>query len=53
MILDIHSVVSAFLDERFPTIIGLNKIDLSESDKNIDKIWRKYDEVNDFFNIID
>jgi hypothetical protein len=31
--------------ERFPTIIGLNKIDLSESDKNIDKIWRKYDEV--------
>lgn len=42
---DIHNVVSAFLDERFPTIIGLNKIDLSESDKNIDKIWRKYDSV--------
>ncbi|KAJ3410553.1 hypothetical protein HDV05_003655 [Chytridiales sp. JEL 0842] len=39
----IHKVVDAFLDERFPTIIVLNKIDLPDSDKNIDRICRKYD----------
>jgi ribosome-binding ATPase YchF (GTP1/OBG family) len=50
-IVDIHNVVSAFLEVRFPTIIGLNKIDLSESDKNIDKICRKYDDVTLFCNL--
>ncbi|KAI8615634.1 P-loop containing nucleoside triphosphate hydrolase protein [Chytriomyces sp. MP71] len=39
----IKKVVDAFLDERFPTIIALNKIDLPDSDKNVDKIFRKYD----------
>ncbi|GJJ74859.1 ribosome-binding ATPase [Entomortierella parvispora] len=40
----IKKVVDAFLDERFPTIIALNKIDLPDSDKNISKIMRKYDQ---------
>ncbi|KAI9325138.1 P-loop containing nucleoside triphosphate hydrolase protein [Obelidium mucronatum] len=39
----VRKLVDAFLDERFPTIIALNKIDLPDSDKNIDKIFRKYD----------
>ncbi|KAF8985082.1 hypothetical protein BGZ46_006044 [Entomortierella lignicola] len=38
----IKKVVDAFLDERFPTVIALNKIDLPDSDKNISKIMRKY-----------
>jgi ribosome-binding ATPase YchF (GTP1/OBG family) len=37
--------VSAFLDQRFPTIIALNKIDLPDSDQNIYNICKKYDEV--------
>ncbi|ORY05528.1 P-loop containing nucleoside triphosphate hydrolase protein [Basidiobolus meristosporus CBS 931.73] len=40
----LHKVVDAFLDVRFPTIVALNKIDLPDSDKNIAKIMRKYDE---------
>jgi len=40
----LHKVVEAFLDERFPTIVALNKIDLPESGKNIEKICRKYGE---------
>ncbi|KAG0225605.1 hypothetical protein BGW42_004213 [Actinomortierella wolfii] len=40
----IKKVVDAFLDERFPTVIALNKIDLPDSDKNIAKILRKYDQ---------
>ncbi|KAG0282085.1 hypothetical protein BGZ96_000846 [Linnemannia gamsii] len=40
----IIKIVDAFLDERFPTIIALNKIDLPDSDKNISKIMRKYDQ---------
>ncbi|KAG0349740.1 hypothetical protein BGZ54_004227, partial [Gamsiella multidivaricata] len=40
----LRKVVDAFLDERFPTIIALNKIDLPDSDKNIAKIMRKYDQ---------
>ncbi|KAI9205513.1 P-loop containing nucleoside triphosphate hydrolase protein [Polychytrium aggregatum] len=40
----LHAIVDAFLDERFPTVIALNKIDLPDSDKNIDRICRKYDE---------
>ncbi|KAJ3288091.1 hypothetical protein HDU79_005103 [Rhizoclosmatium sp. JEL0117] len=39
----VRKVVDAFLEERFPTIIALNKIDLPDSDKNIDRIFRKYD----------
>ncbi|KAI8853428.1 P-loop containing nucleoside triphosphate hydrolase protein [Chytridium lagenaria] len=39
----VSSFVDAFLDERFPTVIALNKIDLPDSDKNIEKICRKYD----------
>ncbi|TPX74333.1 hypothetical protein CcCBS67573_g04391 [Chytriomyces confervae] len=39
----VRKVVDGFLDERFPTIIALNKIDLPDSDKNVDKIFRKYD----------
>ncbi|TPX59486.1 threonine---tRNA ligase [Spizellomyces sp. 'palustris'] len=37
-------LVDAFLDERFPTVVALNKIDLPDSDKNIDRICRKYGE---------
>ncbi|CAO3565819.1 unnamed protein product [Mortierella alpina] len=40
----VKKVVGAFLDERFPTVIALNKIDLPDSDKNIAKIMRKYDQ---------
>ncbi|KAI8802297.1 P-loop containing nucleoside triphosphate hydrolase protein [Cladochytrium replicatum] len=39
----VHRVVDAFLDERFPTVVALNKIDLPDADKNIDRICRKYD----------
>ncbi|KAH6559953.1 hypothetical protein BASA50_006666 [Batrachochytrium salamandrivorans] len=38
----VKSIVDAFLAERFPTLIALNKIDLPDSDKNIDRISRKY-----------
>ncbi|ORZ28798.1 45.2 kDa GTP-binding protein [Lobosporangium transversale] len=40
----IKKVVDAFLEERFPTVFALNKIDLPDSDKNISKIMRKYDQ---------
>ncbi|KAJ2961995.1 hypothetical protein NQZ79_g2754 [Umbelopsis isabellina] len=36
-------VVDGFLDERFPTVVALNKIDMADADKNITKIMRKYD----------
>ncbi|KAJ3194627.1 hypothetical protein HK101_002271 [Irineochytrium annulatum] len=39
----VSKLVDAFLDERFPTVIALNKIDLPDSDKNIERICRKYD----------
>jgi ribosome-binding ATPase YchF (GTP1/OBG family) len=42
---DISTFVRIFLQERFPTVIALNKIDLPDADKNIDKICRKYDQV--------
>ena len=42
---DIHDCVRTFLSERFPTVIALNKIDMMDSDKNIDNICRKYGEV--------
>lgn len=38
----IVSFVNAFIDEKFPTIIALNKIDNFDSAKNIQKIVRKY-----------
>lgn len=38
-------VVDGFLDERFPTVVALNKIDMADADKNITKIMRKYDPV--------
>jgi ribosome-binding ATPase YchF (GTP1/OBG family) len=34
----IETVVSAFTDEKFPTVIALNKIDHADADKNIAKI---------------
>ena len=37
--------VQVFLDTRFPTVVALNKIDLADADKNIDRIYRKYDQV--------
>ena len=43
---DIHYCAKEFLAERFPTVIALNKIDMMDSDKNIDSICRKYGEVN-------
>ncbi|KAJ1672846.1 hypothetical protein EV182_006377, partial [Spiromyces aspiralis] len=38
----LHVFVSVFLDERFPTVIALNKIDRPEADRNIARILRKY-----------
>jgi ribosome-binding ATPase YchF (GTP1/OBG family) len=42
----IGKVVNGFLDERFPTVVALNKIDMTDADKNITKIMRKYDPVS-------
>ncbi|KAM3589248.1 hypothetical protein VKS41_000119 [Umbelopsis sp. WA50703] len=39
----VGKVVDGFLDERFPTVVALNKIDMADADKNITKIMRKYD----------
>ena len=39
----IEKVVNAFIDEKFPTVIALNKIDHPDSDKNIAKIAKMYD----------
>jgi len=41
----IDKVVEAFTDEKFPTVIALNKMDHPDADKNIAKISRKYSEV--------
>jgi len=38
----VHLFVNFFLDERFPTILVLNKVDHSDSDKNIARICEKY-----------
>ncbi|KAJ3315287.1 hypothetical protein HDV04_003680 [Boothiomyces sp. JEL0838] len=40
----VQQLVDVFLDVRFPTVVALNKIDLPDSDKNIDNISRKYDQ---------
>ena len=39
----IERVVNAFTDEKFPTVIALNKIDHADADKNIAKIAKKQD----------
>ncbi|KAF2670446.1 P-loop containing nucleoside triphosphate hydrolase protein [Microthyrium microscopicum] len=37
----IEKVVNAFTDEKFPTVIALNKVDHGDSDKNIAKISKQ------------
>ncbi|KAJ9662810.1 hypothetical protein H2201_005891 [Coniosporium apollinis] len=39
----IERVVNAFIDEKFPTVIALNKIDHPDADKNIAKIAKVHD----------
>ncbi|POS83025.1 P-loop containing nucleoside triphosphate hydrolase [Erysiphe pulchra] len=39
----IARVVEAFIDEKFPTVIALNKIDHPDADKNISKITKLHD----------
>lgn len=39
----IDMVVNAFTDEKFPTVIALNKIDHADADKNISKIAKMQD----------
>ncbi|KAF8545515.1 GTP-binding protein [Trichophaea hybrida] len=39
----IEKVVNAFTDEKFPTVIALNKIDHPDADQNIAKIAKKAD----------
>jgi ribosome-binding ATPase YchF (GTP1/OBG family) len=39
----IEMVVNAFIDEKFPTVIALNKIDHPDADKNIAKIAKQQD----------
>lgn len=39
----VERVVNAFVDEKFPTVIALNKIDHPDADKNIAKIAKSQD----------
>ena len=39
----VDKVVNAFTDEKFPTVIALNKIDHADADKNISKIAKMQD----------
>jgi ribosome-binding ATPase YchF (GTP1/OBG family) len=39
----VEKVVNAFTDEKFPTVIALNKIDHADADKNISKIAKMQD----------
>ncbi|ENH62708.1 hypothetical protein FOC1_g10012946 [Fusarium oxysporum f. sp. cubense race 1] len=39
----VELVVNAFIDEKFPTVIALNKIDHPDADKNISKIAKQQD----------
>ncbi|KAL9096029.1 MAG: hypothetical protein Q9165_001551 [Trypethelium subeluteriae] len=39
----ISAVVSAFVDDKFPTVLALNKIDHADADKNIAKIAKGRD----------
>lgn len=41
----ITRVVKAFMAEKFPTVLSLNKIDHPDSDKNVSKILLKYPET--------
>lgn len=38
----VHLVVEAFIDEKFPTVFALNKIDHPDADKNIAKIAKMH-----------
>ncbi|KAJ2559840.1 hypothetical protein EV175_000154 [Coemansia sp. RSA 1933] len=38
----LRDFVGLFLDERFPTVVALNKIDMPDADKNIAAIMRRY-----------
>lgn len=42
---DIHSVVRAFTNTKFPTVLALNKIDHPDADKNITKILKKHPDL--------
>ncbi|OXV10609.1 hypothetical protein Egran_01630 [Elaphomyces granulatus] len=39
----IEKVVNAFVDEKFPTVFALNKIDHPDAEKNINKIAKRHD----------
>ncbi|EEH22030.1 hypothetical protein PABG_04241 [Paracoccidioides brasiliensis Pb03] len=39
----VERVVVAFIDEKFPTVLALNKIDHPDADKNINKIAKMHD----------
>lgn len=39
----VEKVVNAFVDEKFPTVIALNKIDHPDADKNVAKIAKLND----------
>lgn len=41
----VHRFVEAFLLERFPTVLVLNKVDSPDADKNIARICQKYPTV--------
>ncbi|KAJ2077835.1 hypothetical protein H4R24_004890, partial [Coemansia sp. RSA 988] len=43
---DVRYFVKVFLDQRFPTIVALNKIDMPDADKNISAIVRRYQQKN-------
>jgi ribosome-binding ATPase YchF (GTP1/OBG family) len=40
----VREFVWKFLEERFPTIYALNKIDMKSSSKNIEKLFNRYDQ---------
>ncbi|KJX97078.1 GTP-binding protein [Zymoseptoria brevis] len=37
----VESVVNAFVDEKFPTVLALNKVDHADADKNVSKIAKQ------------
>ncbi|GAB7352353.1 hypothetical protein MBLNU459_g2794t1 [Dothideomycetes sp. NU459] len=39
----VEKVVNTFVDEKFPTVVALNKIDHPDADKNVAKIAKMYD----------
>jgi ribosome-binding ATPase YchF (GTP1/OBG family) len=39
----VEKVVNAFVDEKFPTVIALNKVDHPDADKNVAKIAKLND----------